>query len=103
MASEGIAFKNLRNQISIEAMKMLEIEWKVLTDSLAANISLCDCHCQILMRYGSAWKHLLPIVSAVSLYQNPGLEDPELVTTTTRFIWPVIVVANRCRHEKGPT
>lgn len=78
MASEGIAFKNLRNQISIEAMKMLEIEWKVLTDSLAANISLCDCHCQILMRYGIACKHFLPIVSAASLYQNPGQKNQNL-------------------------
>ena len=40
-------------------------------------------------------------ISAVGLYQNPGLGDPELVTTTTHFIWPVIVAANRCRHETG--
>ena len=62
LAGEGLAFKDLYNQVSIEAMKMLEIEWKDLTASLAADKALGDCHCQILIRYGIPCKHfLLPI------------------------------------------
>jgi hypothetical protein len=44
LAGEGLAFKNLYDQISIEAMKMLEIEWKDLTASLAAGKALGECH-----------------------------------------------------------
>jgi hypothetical protein len=59
LAFDGVAFQLLRNQVSIKAMKLLEIEWKALEDDVAAGQPLGDRHCQILLRYGIACKHYL--------------------------------------------
>jgi hypothetical protein len=37
LAFDGVAFQLLRNQVSIKAMKLLEIEWKALEDNIAAD------------------------------------------------------------------
>jgi hypothetical protein len=59
LINEGVAFQLLRNQVTIQAMKLLEAEWKALEADIAANRPLGDCHCQILLRYGIACKHYL--------------------------------------------
>jgi hypothetical protein len=59
LINEGVAFQLLRNQVTIQAMKLLEAEWKALEVDIAANRPLGDCHCQILLRYGIACKHYL--------------------------------------------
>jgi len=45
LINEGLAFQLLRNQVTIQAMRLLEAEWKALEADIAINRPLGDCHC----------------------------------------------------------